>query len=96
MEKKNQIQFKTITSNQNITQNINIPNLNNEILKNNYTSPQKFKDERKSLNIKGRREGLLFNNLNFLNINDNDNIKTENKLLNQNLTNNIKPEKKKV
>ena len=48
MEKKNQIQFKTITSNQNITQNINIPNLNNEILKNNYTSPQKFKDERPS------------------------------------------------
>ena len=95
MEKKNQIQFKTITSNQNITQNINIPNLNNEILKNNYTSPQKFKDERKSLNIKGRREGLLFNNINFLNINDNDNIKTENKLLNQKITNNIKPEKKK-
>ena len=99
MEKKKQYHY-TIEINHNNTQNINIPIVNNDILKNNYTTPHniniKYKDERPSLNIKGRREGLMFNNINFLNINDNNNIKTENKILNQNLNNNnnIEPEKK--
>ena len=99
MEKKKQFHYKTIDINNNSTQNMNIPIEKNDILKNNYTTPHlnvKYENERPSLNIKGRREGLMFNNINFLNVNYNNNIKTDNKIMNQNLNdnNNIEPKKK--